>query len=71
MLANIVEGMLEEADVVTLTDLRRKNTRQRRVSRRSSYGMPPFHRFSSELAQCSARDQMTLDVESVVDRGVG
>ena len=40
--------------IVTLTRLPRKNTRRRRVSRRSSHGIPPVHRLSSELAQCSA-----------------
>ena len=39
--------------IVTLTRLPRKNTRRRRVSRRSSYGIPPVHCFSLELAQCS------------------
>jgi hypothetical protein len=32
---------------------------------------PRVHRFTAKLAKCSARDQMTLDIESVVDGGVG
>jgi putative transposase len=43
-----------KAGFVTLTRLLRKNARRRRVSRSSSYGIPPAHRLSSELAQCSA-----------------
>jgi hypothetical protein len=57
-------------DFVTLTGLPRKNARRRRVSRRTSHGIPPFHWFSSELAQCSERDQMTLGVEGIVNCGV-
>ena len=41
------------------------------ISSRSSHGIPPVHSCRSELAQCSARDQMSLDVECVVDSGVG
>jgi hypothetical protein len=40
--------------VVTLTRLLRKNARRRRVSRRSSYDVPPAHRLSSELAKRSS-----------------
>jgi hypothetical protein len=40
--------------IVTLTRLPRKNTRHRSVSRSSSYGIPPVHRLSSELAKRSS-----------------
>jgi len=33
--------------------------------------LPYSHRFSAELAHCSAGGQVTLDVEGVVDGGVG
>jgi hypothetical protein len=53
--------------IVTLARMPRENGRRLRVSRCSSHGIPPIHRFSSELAQCSARDQMALNVEGVLD----
>jgi hypothetical protein len=46
----------------------RENGRRFRVSGCSNHGIPPIHRFSSELAQCSARDHMALKVEGVIDR---
>jgi hypothetical protein len=58
------------AGIVTLTRLPRKNVRRSRLSRRLRHGIPPVHCFSSELAQCSSRDQMALDVKGVVDRGM-
>ncbi len=40
--------------IVTLAHMPRENGRRLRVSRCSGHGIPPIHRFSSELAQCSA-----------------
>ena len=35
------------------------------------HSSPRVHRIAAELAKRSAGDQMTLDIESVVDGGVG
>ncbi len=56
---------------VSFTRVLRENGRRLRVSRCSSHGIPPVHSCRSELSHCSARDQMTLDVECVVDSSVG
>ncbi len=57
-----------DGGIVTFTRVLRENGRRLRVSHCSSHGIPPIHRFSSELAQCCARDQMALNVEGVIDR---
>ncbi len=61
-------GRSLSSGIVTFTRVLRENARRRHVSRGSSHGIPPIHRFSSELSHCSARDQMALNVEGVIDR---
>ena len=56
---------------VSFTRVLRENARRRQFLRRSSHGIPPHHSCHSEPSHCSARDQMTLDVECVVDSSVG
>ncbi len=36
-----------------------------------NHGLPGIHRFTAKKPHCLASDQMTLDIEGVVDGGVG
>ncbi len=60
-----------EDGVVTLRSPKRVDIAQTLSSSGGSHSPPRFRRFTAELAKRSAGDQMTLDIESVVDGGVG
>ncbi len=56
--------------VVTLRSRKRVNFAQTLCSSGGGHSPPRIHRFTAKLAKRSARDQMALDIESVVDGGV-
>ena len=56
---------------VNLTKAGRSWTSELSGSSSSGHGPPRVHRVTAELAHCLASDQMTLDIEGVVDGGVG
>ena len=56
---------------VNLTKAGRSWTSELSGSSISGHGPPRVHRVTAELAHCLASDQMTLDIEGVVDGGVG
>ncbi len=57
--------------VVTLRSPKRVDFAHALSSSGGSHSPPRVRRFTAELAKRSAGDQMTLDIESVVDGGVG
>ena len=57
--------------VLTLSNGSGVNSVQRFCSSGDRCGLPQAHRFGTKLAKCLAGNQMTLDVEGVVDGGVG
>ena len=59
------------AGAVNLTKAGRSWTSELSGSSSSGHGPPRVHRVTAELAHCLASDQMTLDIEGVVDGGVG
>ena len=65
-LARVVED-----GAVNLTKAGRSSTFELGGSSSSGHGPPYVHRVTRELAHCLASDQMTLDIEGVVEGGVG
>ena len=66
-----LQGFDTTDGAVNLTKAGRSWTSELSGSSSSGHGPPRVHRVTAELAHCLASDQMTLDIEGVVDGGVG
>ena len=66
-----IETLHNPVGAVNLTKAGRSWTSELSGSSSSGHGPPRVHRVTAELAHCLASDQMTLDIEGVVDGGVG
>ena len=71
LIVSYLVGGRDAEGAVNLTKAGRSWTSELSGSSSSGHGPPRVHRVTAELAHCLASDQMTLDIEGVVDGGVG